>query len=224
MHGTPHLVNTVFMGRKSSFFRRWLTFYPVRWALAGFWKVWFRTISFQVEGKIVWEKEPVIGFWHRDIAVVVYFLSRNAKKPLAALVSGSEDGKILAGVLDVLGIQTVFGSSSNGGSEALHYLKNKTGTVILITPDGPRGPAQRSKPGLLTLAKITGRPIQLIRVRFDRTYRFNSWDGFLWPKLFSSCRIEISVPMESGSAGRDVTLVDTFLNAETGPILEKQRA
>jgi len=86
-----------------------------------------------------------------------------------------------------LGFGAVRGSSTRGGiralSEALEKLSE--GTDIAVTPDGPRGPKQKFKPGALFLARESGAPIVLGACVPKRAWRLKSWDGFYVPKPFS---------------------------------------
>ncbi|MBK9184626.1 MAG: DUF374 domain-containing protein [Ignavibacteria bacterium] len=69
-----------------------------------------------------------------------------------ALVSPSTDGAILADLLTDWGYTVVKGSSSRGGKEALQIMvEQAANSVVLITPDGPRGPAHVAKPVPLSL-------------------------------------------------------------------------
>ena len=58
----------------------------------------------------------------------------------------------------------------------------REGLYVALTPDGPRGPRYRIKPGVVQLASMTGAEIVPICVNADRYWSFRSWDGFQIPK------------------------------------------
>jgi lysophospholipid acyltransferase (LPLAT)-like uncharacterized protein len=63
------------------------------------------------------------------------------------------------------------------------------GRDVLITPDGPRGPAYELGPGIVFLAQKSGAPIQPINMEFSSCWRVNSWDRFILPRPFSKVRV-----------------------------------
>ncbi|HEX6986115.1 MAG TPA: DUF374 domain-containing protein, partial [Planctomycetaceae bacterium] len=95
--------------------------------------------------------------WH-DMIVLHVFAGRHYD--LAALVSRHRDGGYLADAMAAIGVRPVRGSSSKGGAEAVkEIVAELDGWHVAITPDGPRGPRRKVKPGILWLAAKTGRPI-----------------------------------------------------------------
>ncbi len=90
-----------------------------------------------------------------------YVARRDRQRRLAALVSASRDGGLLAAILELFGVQPVRGSSSRRGAQALLELTTwaERGYDLAITPDGPRGPRYVVQEGVMSLAQITGLPI-----------------------------------------------------------------
>jgi hypothetical protein len=66
---------------------------------------------------------------------------------------------------------------------------------IAITPDGPKGPEFKMKPGAIVLAKKTQMPILLIGVCYKNYVQLKSWDKFKIPKLFSKVVVKFSDPI-----------------------------
>ena len=92
----------------------------------------------------------VIAFWHGEMLPV---LATFGPLHSIVLVSPSNDGKVLQQLLRDWGHVIVEGSSSRGGKQALEQLVALApDNIILITPDGPRGPAHVSKPGAVIAA------------------------------------------------------------------------
>ena len=69
-------------------------------------------------------------------------------KNFSALVSQSKDGEILTNILNSWGYNVMRGSSSKGGKKALEELISVSlKSSVVMTPDGPRGPAGVSPTG-----------------------------------------------------------------------------
>ena len=55
------------------------------------------------------------------------------------------------------------------------------GHSVGITPDGPRGPRMRAKPGAIKTAQLSGAPIVPVSGSVNRRRILGSWDRFAWP-------------------------------------------
>jgi lysophospholipid acyltransferase (LPLAT)-like uncharacterized protein len=77
------------------------------------------------------------------------------------LISQHGDGEIIARIIARFGHEAVRGSSTRGGAGALRALikLGRSGRDVVVTPDGPKGPRQVAKLGVVQLAKATGLPI-----------------------------------------------------------------
>jgi len=140
----------------------------------------------------------ILVFWHQHIFAVIAYLSRFSKtSSITALVSGSGDGKMLQSVLKAFHFHIVEGSSTEGGfSSLLNLGRNlKEGDIILITPDGPKGPPEIVKPGAMHLAKYSGKPLIAIHVQYSNFRQLKSWDRGILPIPFSRCKMIFSDPL-----------------------------
>jgi len=63
----------------------------------------------------------------------------------------------------------------------------------VITPDGPRGPRFKFKPGALLLAQMSGRPILPMSYAASRAWLIK-WDRFVIPMPFSRIALAIGPP------------------------------
>jgi lysophospholipid acyltransferase (LPLAT)-like uncharacterized protein len=118
-----------------------------------------RTIGGERVDALVREGQPmIIAFWHgRQLMLPLAYRGKLA----SILISQSRDGEIIARIMRCFGFGTVRGSSSRGGVQAIrHLLKvGRQGQDVIVTPDGPRGPACQVQAGVIYLAKVTGFPI-----------------------------------------------------------------
>jgi len=114
--------------------------------------------------------------WHCNLWHVSRTLSRQG---MNVLVSQHRDGELIARMLAGIGYRPVRGSSTRGGSRALRDLtrlaRSGSGDLI-VTVDGPRGPAREPKEGVLFAASRTGLPIVPVGLAVDRAWRAKSWD------------------------------------------------
>jgi lysophospholipid acyltransferase (LPLAT)-like uncharacterized protein len=143
--------------------------------------------------------QPQIGaFWHRDLLVASY-LFRN--RGITACVSRSRDGDLITGALAHLGYaRPARGSTSRGGAAGLREMVRlvRNGLIAAVVTDGPRGPARRSKPGVITLARLTAAPITPLALSGRPCLRFRSWDRTLLPLPFARVICRFAPPIAVG--------------------------
>lgn len=152
-------------------------------------------------------EQAVIAFWHGEMLPAWRcFAHRGA----AALVSRSRDGGLLTELLEGWGFRVLRGSSSKGSEEALdEMIEAARRGRVLITPDGPRGPARKLKAGAVVAAHRAGVSLFLCRVRTKRAVRGTNWDHFLIPLPFATIDLEfvaIEIPREADRAALDETI------------------
>lgn len=143
----------------------------------------------------------VIAFWHDRLFFASPFLSRwliGRGYPLSVLISPSRDGELGAGVGVRLGARVVRGSSSRGGREAVRGMLREAaeGRGLVVVPDGPKGPARRAKPGVLTLARLARAPLVPLAWAADRSWRLGTWDRMEIPKPFARVAVAVGTPVE----------------------------
>lgn len=150
------------------------------------------TWTLRVHGRLP-SQPSIVAFWHGEM-LPVWFAFR-ALRPVA-LVSSSKDGALLSKLLTDWGYSVVLGSSSRGGKEALEQLVSEASSkVVLITPDGPRGPNQQAKPGAIVAAQRAHVPVVLVRMQPSRSFVLSrSWDKFQIPSVFASVNLYVDHP------------------------------
>lgn len=126
----------------------------------------------------------IYTIWHRHIWVGSFFFRQ---QNFYTLASPSTDGEFITRVLAKLNYQIVRGSSTRKSltsMKKLFYLLKKNEKII-ITPDGPQGPAKKVKPGLAHLQKRTKAKVYPVGVAVKRKKVFSSWDRFVFPYPFT---------------------------------------
>ena len=89
--------------------------------------------------------QPFLGcFWHGRMMLVAPTWPREI--PVDVLISRHGDGQLISTVIGHLGMGTIEGSTSRGAVTALRGVirKLRSGRIVAITPDGPRGPRMRA--------------------------------------------------------------------------------
>lgn len=132
--------------------------------------------------------------WHGRVLVLPHLY---AARHIRVLVSRSRDGELVTRFIRRFGGLTVRGSSSRGGAEALRALAEllRGGWNVLVIPDGPKGPREIVKPGVVVLARLTGAPIVPMAVGASAEWRVRSWDEFRIPKPFARCVVRFGDPI-----------------------------
>jgi lysophospholipid acyltransferase (LPLAT)-like uncharacterized protein len=128
-------------------------------------------------------ERAIVAFWHGRLLMMPFLYPG---EPTAILISQHRDGEVIAQVAEQFGLGVVRGSATRGAARAFRELLQvlRGGTHVVITPDGPRGPRQQVKPGVVELARLSGMPI--LPVAFGAWPRklLRSWDRFLLPLPF----------------------------------------
>ncbi len=141
----------------------------------------------------------ILMLWHNRLSIVAEVLNTHAPQFLyAAFISKSRDGEPLAHLANSYKIGRAIRVSHHAKYQALKLVINNLKTikeVILFTPDGPRGPVYKVKPGIALAARETEAPIIPWTWITDRSWKLKTWDGFLLPKPFSRIKVIFGTPV-----------------------------
>ncbi len=143
---------------------------------------------------------PVYWHQHQLFCVKPLLEMRDAGVKLGFLISPSVDGEIGAMLVRKVGAEVIRGSSSYTGARALrdyYQALAHEGISPAITPDGPRGPPWKFKPGAILLAQMSQRPIVPMSYAASRAWQIQ-WDRFVIPKPFARIVIVIGPPVYVG--------------------------
>ena len=185
-----------------------------RWLIAvGFrlLQLWARTLRYEIDDRAGMIGTPVrenfIGaLWHNRLLIFPFVLRRFfVHRHGAALISASRDGELLADAIKRFGFDVVRGSSSRLGASAILQLEGvlASGRDVVITPDGPRGPAYELGPGIIFLAQKSGAAVVPINMEYSSCWRIKSWDRFIVPRPFARVRVIIGAAYRVRSTSTD---------------------
>jgi len=156
--------------------------------LASYLKLVQRTNRFarepaDVDAAIAGQTPLIVAMWHGQHLMISFAWPKSIPR-MAALISRSGDGGAQAAALRRLGVTPVRGSGGRadrarrkGGAPALRELLRQldSGASVAMTADAAKR-ARVAELGVVTLARLSGRPIAPTAVVVSRRFDFNSWD------------------------------------------------
>ena len=190
--------------------RIWLNFRLVPFLAATLVKILSYTLRVRhealgpVENLVSAGERFILAFYHRRLVLMPQAYPFRRRTPdgeprgVAILSSDSKDGERSAATWRWFGIHAVRGTVGQGGAQALVKMIRvvKEGWDLGITVDGPRGPRQKVKPGVLAVSRKTGAWIVPVCVAYDRAWQLGTWDQMLVPKPFSTVVVRYGEPFQ----------------------------
>lgn len=153
--------------------------------------------------KVAPDLPAIFTFWHGEQFLIPTAVA--GKIDIACLVSRHNDGEMQAAALESQGIKTIRGSGGKsraktikkggiqGSLEILSTLE--AGTSVAMTANVPKGPARKVGKGVVTLAKLSGRPIfPTVMVSSNNIY-LKSWDHTAINLPFSKVAFYLGKPV-----------------------------
>lgn len=162
-------------------------------ALGATWRIEWRGVD-ECHRRIASGERCIFALWHARLLPLAF---THRGRGIVVLVSRHRDGEIIARIVERLGFVTARGSSTRGGEEGVREMLElaRARRLLGITPDGPRGPAERVKPGLVYLASRTGLPVVPVAAGFRSAWVFRSWDRFRVPWPFARVVVAYGEPI-----------------------------
>jgi lysophospholipid acyltransferase (LPLAT)-like uncharacterized protein len=136
--------------------------------------------------------------WHQHLLLCArYLVSKPGGMKPGFMISPSVDGEAPTWLAQSYGAHVVRGSGSYTGLRAVrgvHTAIVKEGISPGVTPDGPRGPRFKFKPGAIFAGQISKKPVVPIAFAAKPAFVLNTWDKFVLPVPFSRVTIAIGEP------------------------------
>jgi lysophospholipid acyltransferase (LPLAT)-like uncharacterized protein len=144
-------------------------------------------------------------FWHGRIVPAMSCRPILGDKPRRVMISLSRDGAFIALAAERLRIPTIRGSTGRaegggggkGGAMAFRAALEllNAGGVMILTPDGPRGPDQVMQPGPVQLARASGRAVFMMGLAVSPALQLRSWDRGRLPAPFARAAVVFEGPL-----------------------------
>jgi hypothetical protein len=137
-------------------------------------------------------------FWHQHLLMCARFVvDRRSGLKAGFMISPSVDGQAPSMLAQLYGAHVVRGSGSYTGVRAVRGVYQaivKDGISPGITPDGPRGPRFKFKPGAIFTAQISRKAVVPIAYAATPAWVLRTWDKFVIPPPFAKVCIAIGEP------------------------------
>lgn len=180
------------------------------WLAAAYVEVVIATVRWRFDGREIAEtalgspEGKIALFWHGCLVQGMACRPLLKERPRRVMISHSRDGGFVALAAARLGIQPIRGSSGRGDSllakggaaafrEALTFIH--TGGVMILTPDGPRGPREVLPAGPAQLARAADCPVFLMSLAAKPALTLKSWDQARIPLPFARGCVVLEGPL-----------------------------
>lgn len=149
--------------------------------------------------------QPTVAMaWHEAL-IFPYFIARKYRNKFHAIISQHIDGEIISRTAHALYVDTIRGSTNRAKEQNGKASKDRGGTrvilqairilrsggVVFITPDGPRGPRKELKENFLKVIEKTGASLLLIGSASSKQVTLRTWDRMKLPLPFGHVKIHI---------------------------------
>ncbi len=179
-----------------------------------------------LEAYLTGEQPVIAAMWHGQFLMIPAFGCRFDVK---SMVARHGDAALVGHTLEKFGLGLIRGAGAGGrrrdrgGAYALRAAIDalSQGTNIAMTAEVPPGPARKAGPGIVTLARLSGRPIVPFAIATNRYFTVNTWSRFTINLPFSrlACAIgeKVEVPRDADEAQLEAArqAVEDSLNAAT---------
>lgn len=156
------------------------------------------TCRWRVEGLTAFhavadEKKCILAFWHDRLLLIAPLLMRFAARyRYAAVVSASREGRLLARLIASYRCGRALSVSADGHTPALRAMMRalqRYNEVLVIAPDGPKGPRHTVKGGLAFAAIHAEATVIPVSWRASHSWQWGTWDSMALPKPFSTIEV-----------------------------------
>ena len=189
---------------KKEFFRKTVVPYLLGYTLKGVITLIGLTCRFRIQGvdklhQTAKGSKCILIAWHNRLGIITEILKRSAPKyQYAAMVSNSRDGQFIAVIANSYKQGHAIKVPHNKRAKALQIMINRLkhgNEIVIVTPDGPRGPKYKLKPGVVMAARECDAKVIPLSWSADRCWKFRTWDQLMLPKPFSTITVTWGDPV-----------------------------
>ena len=195
------------------------------WLVAAYIELIIVTVRWRFENRapvdtfVAGSEGAIALFWHGRIAQGMACRPLLADKPRKVMISLSPDGAFISRAAERLRIPPVRGSTGREGAskggmrafrEALTFLRS--GGIMILTPDGPRGPREVLPIGPVQMARAAGCPAFIMSLAASPALTLGSWDKARIPLPFARGQVVLEgplpVPTDADAEGLEAVRAD----------------
>jgi 3-deoxy-D-manno-octulosonic-acid transferase len=185
------------------------------------------------DAKLFSRHPQIFAMWHGQFLMLPK-IKPDKPADVAAMVARHGDAELIGAVLERFGMWLIRGAGAGtrkrdrGGATAFRETLRALaqGTTVAMTADIPPGPARRAGLGIVTLAKLSGRPVVPCAMATSRFFALKTWSAFTVNLPFSKLGIVVGdpvwVPEDAGAEGLEAArlAVEQGLNQATARAYE----
>lgn len=174
----------------------------------------------------------ILACWHGQFMMLSVLRPDGAR--VKAMVARHGDADLIGEAMQALGVELIRGAGAGGrrkdrgGAAALRGALGalEDGASVVMTADVPPGPARRAGEGIVTIARLSGRPIVPVAAATSRFHALDTWSRMTINLPFSTLAYAagppIYVPRELDEAGVEHyrLALEQSLNAATARAYE----
>ena len=175
------------------------------YSLKGSMRLLLATCRIRVEGvenfcEIATKEKCLLMLWHHHLAIIPFILSDYTPSQIefTAVVSASRDGELLSSVIHSYKRGHTIRVSHLARHQALREVIQeieKKRHIVIITPDGPRGPRCEMKPGVAMAALETEAYVYPLTWEAKNFWELKTWDKLRIPKPFTTLHVRFNSPI-----------------------------
>ena len=148
------------------------------------------------------EQHPAIcACWHGQFMMLAS--SRPESLKFSAMVARHGDAELIGEAMRRIGVELIRGAGAGdrrkdrGGAYALKASLStlKAGSSVVITADVPPGPARKAGEGIITLARLSGRPILPVAAATSRYHALNTWSRLTFNLPYGKLGFAMGTPI-----------------------------
>ena len=171
----------------------------------GIMKTILSTCRWEIEGlegfkQTAANRKCILMLWHNRLVLAPFALYKFAREfNYAAIISKSRDGALLDAVVRSYkggrSIRVAHSARHKALLDVIRHLKYSR-DVVIITPDGPKGPCYKMKQGVAAAAIETGANVIPLTWEASTYWKLNTWDGLRIPKPFTTIKVVFGNPIK----------------------------
>ncbi|MBS0270927.1 MAG: DUF374 domain-containing protein, partial [Proteobacteria bacterium] len=144
----------------------------------------------------------IVACWHGQFMMIATLRPENVK--ISAMVARHGDAEIISETLKAIDVDLIRGAGAGwrkrdrGGAAALRSSLQalSEGHSLVMTADVPPGPARVAGAGIITIARMSGRPIVPVALATKRFASFDTWSRLTINLPYSTLAAVAGDPIE----------------------------